>query len=138
MIRVEKFEPEHCQFMTPANGSDRDALQGQMEEATGDVWSFFWEDQLLAIGGMIQQWQGRTIAWLVPDKDSGKHMTALTRFMRVFIEEYGCRRVEMFVDANYRPGWRFALLLGFTNETPVPMRKYMPNGNDAYLYARVF
>jgi hypothetical protein len=43
----------------------------------------------------------------------------------------------MAVDANFAQGRRWAELLGFNCETPQPMRHYLPNGHDAYLYARI-
>jgi hypothetical protein len=42
----------------------------------------------------------------------------------------------MAVDAGFGAGCRWAELLGFSLETPEPMKKYLPNGRDAYLYAR--
>jgi hypothetical protein len=64
-------------------------------------------------------------------------MLALTREMRSGFIRTPFARIEMAVDANFAQGRRWAELLGFNCETPQPMRHYLPNGHDAYLYARI-
>lgn len=101
----------------------------------GDRWSFFSDDALVAIGGAIELMPGRAWVWLLLDPKAP--MLGLTRYLRAFISELGFRRTEMYVDAMFAPGCRWAHLLGFTNETPEPMSGFFSNGHAAYLYARV-
>ena len=44
----------------------------------------------------------------------------------------------MAVDAAFPQAIRWACMLGFTCETPEPMRRYTPDGRDAYLFSRGF
>lgn len=101
-----------------------------------DMWSFFWGEQLLAIGGCAHPWQGRMVVWIVLDEAARKHLLPLTRFLRVFIDEYHVPRVEMHVCAGFKGGMQLARLLGFQNETPVPLKRFFPDDRDAYVYAR--
>lgn len=101
----------------------------------GDRWSFFDGDELIAIGGAIELMPGRAWVWLLLNPSAP--MLQLTRYLRAFIAELGYRRTEMYVDATFSPGCRWAHLLGFRNETPEPMGEFFSNGHAAYLYARV-
>jgi hypothetical protein len=49
----------------------------------------------------------------------------------------GFRRLEMAVDAEFTAGLRWARMLGFTCETPEPMKAYTPAGRACYQFARV-
>ena len=45
------------------------------------------------------------------------------------------RRIQIEVKTDYRMGCRWAEALGFKREGL--MRRWMPDGSDAYLYGRV-
>jgi hypothetical protein len=54
------------------------------------------------------------------------------------LEARKTKRTEMWVDANYPQGHRWARLLGFKNETEqTHMQSFMPDGRDYDLYARI-
>lgn len=132
---ADAFEPQP--FQAQISKDERTQYLLKMAEE-GEVWSFFAGDKLIGIGGLEEIWPTRASVWMLVSADAGRHMTALTRYLRGFIDAHDYKRVEMYVDANFRPGWRWASLLGFTCETPTaPMKGFMPNGNDAYLYARI-
>lgn len=96
--------------------------------------------------GVVEQWDGRWMAWAVLDKASGPFMLGLTRlahrFYAKFLADPGNRRIEAYVDEAFEPGMRWVELLGFELESrhpdgrPRAMRNFYQNGNAAYLYAR--
>lgn len=143
MIRFERMTADHARLINPQasqNDMTEDERVAQLMIASvqpGDVWSFFSEEQLVGIAGIHPIWDGRASIWMLMDQDAGRHLLALTRCVRLMLEEYGYRRTELWVSTTFEQGCRWARLLGFDLETPVPARGYLPNGNDAYLYARV-
>lgn len=138
MIDVERLTPEHLTGFTPHQVMDipRESMFEEFSKSDGDVWAFKHEGRVVGIGGLIPLWPGRAMAWMVMEKDSGRGMIALTRFLPHFIDAYGFARVEMWVSAGFDLGFRWAQLLGFQLETPEPMRKYLADGGDAYLFSR--
>ena len=144
MISVTPMTAEDAMRIRPIQQPQAPVLEAGdrvaqlMHKSLGeDVWSFRKEGRLLAIGGLGFPSEGRMIAWILLDEECGKWLLPLTRFLRVFIDEYHSPRVEMHVCAGFGAGEKWARLLGFTNETPMPMRRFFPDGSDAYLYARV-
>lgn len=94
---------------------------------------------VLCVGGVITDpgWPHRGIAWAVLAAGAGPYMRPLTREVRVWLDGRRLRRLEMYVDAQFTQGARWARMLGFKLETPLPMRHFLPNGNGAYLFGRV-
>lgn len=144
MIQVAPMTAEDAMRIRPAQQPQApilpagDRVAQLMHKALGeDVWTFKTGDTLLAIGGLGFPSEGRMIAWILLDEGCGRWLLPLTRFLRVFIDEYHSPRVEMHVCAGFKAGETWARLLGFSNETPSPMRRFFPDGSDAYLYARV-
>ena len=60
---------------------------------------------------------------------------AVLKFLRGYFKSFK-GRLELIVDAEFVQGHRWTKLLGFKKES-VEMKKYMFNGNSAYMYARV-
>ena len=93
---------------------------------------------VMACAGLMQIWPGRYYAWaLLTDQMSPHHMIAITRAVRRGLHLIPNARVEAIVQSDFEMGHRWMGLLGFTRETPEPMRRYYPDGQDAVLYARV-
>lgn len=140
MIEVEPLRRDHLDGFIPNPGQAIDIPHEEMfdlfDKSDGDAWAFKHRGMVVGIGGLTPIWQGRAMAWIVMDKDSGRGMIALTRFLPHFIDAHGFQRVEMWVAAGFDIGFRWAQLLGFELETPKPMRKYLADGGDAYLFSR--
>lgn len=138
MIEVKLLEPSHLNGFHPQQdiGIPHDSMFDEFSKSDGDVWAFMHKGRVLGIGGLIPIWEGRAMAWMVMDRESGRGMIALTRFLPHFIDAYGFQRVEMWVSSGFDLGFRWAQMLGFTLETPMPMRKYLADGGDAYLFSR--
>lgn len=92
---------------------------------------------VLALAGVAHLWDGRGGAWTLLSEDAGRRMVSLTRGIRRYLDGLHYRRLEMYVDAQFAAGRRWAEMLGFVNETPAGMPGFLPNGNTAFMYGRV-
>lgn len=134
-VRLVDLVPEHLQQIRPqrAQRAEFELAEG----ALGHAWTAIAGDTLIACGGLVELWQGRAYAWAVLAQESGPHFVALTRAIRFQLDAAPFGRIEMVVDATFRPGYRWAELLGFTLDAPEPLRSYLPGGRDAWLFSRV-
>lgn len=139
MIQIVPFEPEHADAMDVqiAQRMTPEERQQAMGESFGDAWTAMVDGEPVACAGLVPVWFGRAYAWALLSERAGAHMVAITRAVRRALDMGEFRRVEMAVRAGFAEGERWARLLGFSRETPEPMRAYLPNGQDAYLYAKV-
>ena len=94
-------------------------------------------DKVIACAGIIKLWEGRCMVWSYLADDAGKYMPAIHKATKRMLDVVEFSRIEAVVDEGFVEGHRWIKMLGFELETQEPMRKYMPNGNGAYLYARV-
>lgn len=143
MLLVERFKPEHLgtfeveryQF---ANGAPLDAEYGEFLANNGDAFTVRRPDgSVIAVLGLLHQWEGRALAWAILAQDSGDAMLPLTRAIAHYLKTCDYRRIEAYLDTEFPQGIRWARALGFVCETPMPMPGFYPNGNPAFLYARV-
>jgi hypothetical protein len=131
---VIPFVPEHLRQLDvqPAQLDWYEAAVPGMEHAWTAV-----TDRPIACGGVIELWPQRGYLWALLDRNVGPHMLALTRVIRSRLDGLGYRRLEMTVDASFSAAVRWARMLGFECETPVPMRAFTPAGHACYLFSRV-
>lgn len=97
--------------------------------------SVFKDGECLAIGGFVEQWAGRWLAWCALSRTSGKDLVALTRVALRHLATLKHQRVEASVEADFEEGHRWLTFLGFECDAPL-MREYVP-GQDHALYSRV-
>lgn len=104
----------------------------------GDAWTALVDGRPIACAGTVEVWSGRAYAWALLAEDAGPYMLRVTSAIRSYLDAAPFARVEMAVAAGFAAGCRWAEMLGFVCETPdKPMHSYLPNGGDAWLYARV-
>ena len=103
----------------------------------GPAYTALVDGKPVACAGVVEMWPQRGYAWALLDRDAGRHLLTLTREIRARLDGLGFRRIEIAVDAGFAAGVRWARMLGFTCETPSPMRAFTPEGRDCYLFARV-
>lgn len=100
------------------------------------AWAVEREGELLAVAGISRLWAGRGVCWCYLARSIPKAVwPALHRAALRGIEGAGLRRIEAEVVAGWRPGERWAGLLGFYPEGV--MHAYGPNGEDFTRWARV-
>lgn len=95
--------------------------------------------ELLAVGGVVQNWRGRGMAWLLPGRRmTAAHWRAAIRRCRARLRELqagGYWRIEATALASAPRRVAFLERLGFEREGL--LRGYGPDGADHQLYARV-
>lgn len=139
MIEIVDFDRAHLSAM--AVQSAQLAGVGQFkdcsQEAFGLAYTAMDNGKPVACAGIVEVWPGRGYAWALLSEQAGRWMVQISRAVRRAIALSGLRRIEMAVDADFVAGRRWAVMLGFILETPEPMRAYLPDGRDAYLFSKV-
>lgn len=142
-MNIIPFRPEHLEELKlqPSQAWMQDNMTpeyGAALAAAGPAYTAIVGNGVVGCAGLIPQWQGRALAWALIACEAGPHLLGIVRAIRRGLDViHPCRRVEAAVCADFAAGHRLMGLLGFTRETPEPMRSYTPDGADAVLYAKV-
>jgi len=102
-----------------------------------DAYTVLVDDEPVACAGLLDIWPGRAMVFSYLSESAGRHMVGVTRAVRQFLDLKAPRRTELYVDAGFEAGRRWAELLGFRCETPEPMQHFEADGRSQYLYARI-
>ena len=139
MIEILAYESHHVALMTPQPAQAHEALVAGAPEPREqlDAMTLTAEGLPICCVGLWELWPGRVSCWAIFAADAGPHMVAIVRAIRFRLARAASPRIEMVVDPSFEPGRRLALLLGFEQETPTALRKYLPGGRDAWLFARI-
>ena len=130
LLRIQpSLQPQQAGFKGLESKAYADSLR-----SGGPCWTLAddWA-RPVACGGLFTQWDGRAIAWAF--LTSHVPMLEATRRAREVLDMAGVRRVECWVDVDFKAGHRWAKLLGFEREGL--MRSFCPDGRDNVLYARI-
>lgn len=120
---------EHQRFFAPALSPGYADLLATSTHA----WAVEHHGHVVALGGLVEQWEGRATAWALLAADAP--MLGLTRIARRTLADVGFRRVDCWVEVDFEQGHRWAELLGFRLEGIA--RAYLADGSDAAIYAVV-
>lgn len=132
---VRALRPQAAQSDMALDEASRVATARALQ-AQGPAWAVLADGEVLCLAGVSEQWEGRGLAWCLLSESAGRHMLRLTRAVGRYLSALDYRRLEMYVDAQFGAGCRWAEMLGFTNETPQGMAGFLPNGNRAFMYGR--
>lgn len=120
--------PAHTGFeMTAEMAVDLEEIGGFAAVDGADV---------LAIGGILEQWRGVGLAWAWLSRSWRRHARAITASALRHLEDSDLHRIEVAVRCGFKPGAAWVDRLGFTLETPVA-RKWGPDGKDYSIWVRV-
>lgn len=108
---------------------------GRALEDSGSGWTALVDGRPVCCAGLVEQWEGRALAWCLLSEDSGTYFVRLVRAIRRALDMAHWRRVEANVDAEFVQGIRLANLLGFEVESK--LQKFTPEGRDAFMYVRI-
>ena len=100
--------------------------------------TFMVGDKVACCGGYTVAWPGVAEMWLNLSQDFAAYpgvVVEIKNQVKEWIEEEGLVRVQMTVKSGWKEGERFLSWLGLEREGV--MRKFLPDGSDAVLYARV-
>ena len=90
---------------------------------------------ILGCAGVRELGLHRGESWALISEDIGTDFIHFHKAVLEFLKQVHLERVELSADVNHPETKRWAEMLGFKLEGL--MHKFYPNGNDAYLYARV-
>lgn len=100
----------------------------------GDSFTVYDGHDVIAIVGLIRQWEGCERAYAFLSQMGYANMRDLVDKIAAYLETSSTRRIEAAVQNNFRSGHKFVKRLGFKEEGL--MEKYWKD-EDAMLYARV-
>lgn len=140
-LTITRMTDEHALAIRPQAAqaiAPEDRLKvARALSAMGTTWAILDGPEVLLIGGIQPQWDGRGMAAVLIAEGVGRRMVRLTKLIRRYLDALDYRRVEMYVDAQFGDGCRWAEMLGFVNETPQGMAGFLPDGGTAFMYGRV-
>ena len=138
-MQVRPFKPDDLRQIDiqPAQRGHVSYLTDEMLEAMAglDAFTALVNDRPVMIGGLVHFWPGRAMAWSYLSASAGRHLAALTRATRRFLDLQVVRRLEMYVDDEFEAGHRWARLLGFNLEAK--LEAFRPDGGDQCMYVRI-
>lgn len=146
-MRVRPFQSRDLVLLTAATGPGLQAGQaylspgltpavGSSLAGAGPAFTAVTDDgRPIGSIGLVEQWEGRALAWAVLAADAGRWLLPITRGVREFIALEPFHRIEAAVPVDFAEGHRWAQLLGFKLEAPV-MRSWSA-GRDFALYALI-
>jgi hypothetical protein len=135
-VRLVPFEQSHRDRLQ-VQERQRHEMKDAPDQPVGQAWAAVVGAHPVCIGGLYEIWRGRAYAWALLGEDAGPHMTSLTRAIRSELDAAPFARIEMVVEKDFRAAARWAVMLGYTLETPVPLRCFLPSGRDAWIYSRI-
>jgi len=86
--------------------------------------------------GIIDLWENRAMVWSLMDKNSNRHLLGITKILINLLKCSAQKRIEMYVDCDFKQAHRWAKMLGFNLEAE-KMKSFYPTGQDVALYARL-
>lgn len=141
-MHIVPFEAEHALRLTLQYAQamvDSEQIKpayAQALEHAGGGWTAIDDGEVIACAGMVEQWQGRALAWAMLSGDIGPmRFMRVSRAVRKALGMAQYRRIEMQVDADHPQAIRWAQMLGFEVESK--MRAFLPDGRDAYMFVRI-
>jgi len=107
---------------------------------SGPAYTIFVDDEIVASAGVAIYGPHRGEAWSLMTNLIKKYPKTLFKTFKLKLDEIiatnSLSRVHSTVFSNIEAGCRFIEHLGFVNETPNGMKKFGPNGETVYLFAR--
>lgn len=97
-------------------------------EQSDNCFTLLYEGLPVGAGGTIELWPNRHQAWAMLPEYGAAHLLPITRYAYEVVR-VAPGRVEMQVIADFMPGRRWAMMLGFQVETPL-LRAFGPDGKD--------
>jgi hypothetical protein len=141
MIEFVPYRPEHLMLieLQPAQSAWRKRViePGYAESLTepGLSWTGFNDGLVVGCAGVVREREGLGKAWALIGAGFPRSWPAIVRHMRNVLACTDLHRIEADVLSHFGEGCRLAKMLSFDVEGL--RRKYDPEGQDYFLYARV-
>lgn len=142
MLEMIPIRDGDLEFVRANPFEEQVKLYPKMKPSPISSFTCMFDNEIVAVGGIIDYWQGVGEAWLIMTKQAKKHdifglvaLTVIEKKMNELIAEHKLRRVQAEVRADFLPGIKMIEALGFGYEGT--KRKYTPDGCDMRIYARL-
>lgn len=137
---IDAISPKEC-YSLGELGCTKDLIKlSTMKNKDSICLGFTEGGKLLGVAGSYRVWAGSAQAWGVFDRAVDKFPKSLTEVCLSLIlyaqKTQELKRISLTVREGFKKGDRFASVLGFEQEGS--MKRYLPDGGDARLYARLF
>ena len=135
-FKVEDFDNIKMKPDCWAASADRRLIEAYA--AAGPGWTLYDDSgEIIVCGGFIAGgWPGIADVWLIPSVSIGEYPLAVVKgvkgFLDATIERHNLYRVQATI---MEPEVKWIEMLGFEREGK--LRKFGPNKEDKYIYARV-
>lgn len=130
------FQPEHLERLRaqPEQAIEVSALTPEIAAglATTNAWTILDGEETLFCGGVVE-YQGIGVLWAAVSSHIGSRMLGVTRRCQRYLD-LNHLRLETSVRTDFKPGCRWAELLGFLREDTLPQEGF--DGSDHYRYVR--
>lgn len=126
------FEKWHLAQVVPQPAQANADLSGDWV-SDGVAWTAVDGGSIVACGGLLSQWEGRHVAWLLIG--CGGHLHAIVKAARRVLCSCAARRIEATVSAQFTQARKLVEMLGFDFEGT--LKAYGPGGEDFHMFARV-
>lgn len=138
MIQFRNCAIEHVRYIEAQDAQkfEYDASMSEDIVAKSAALSAWEGWRCIAAAGVFTVWPGRAVAWAVLSKHAARHLLPITRRCLYMLDHYNAKRIEMTCRSDFPEAHRWAILMGFTQETPNGMECFYPDGSTAYLYSR--
>lgn len=137
-MEIIPFMAEHLERfeLQPAQSISQSYCTGEMGKALQqyDSWSAIVDNRVIACAGIVEQWEGRAIAWAFLSTYAKGHMYGIHKAVGRFLEMCSCERIEAHADCEFKEAARWLDMLGFQKEGRMPKFRF---GRDYYLYGMV-
>jgi hypothetical protein len=137
---LEAYKPEHLREIDLHDSQrsfyDYEARDAYARElARGVAYTVRLEGQIMICGGVLPVDNTTGHLWCFMSRFAGKHMLALHRVTRRFIEVSGKHTLHATTEADFPDGCRWLEMLGFRQAAV--LHRYDPAGRDHILYTKV-
>ena len=137
---VVPYKAEHLLAlqMQPGQGYCLRFVTPEYANALESQWAFTALDgeQVVAVGGVMEMWENRALAWAFIDRRAGGYFPSLHKAVKRVLDLLPYRRIEAETPCSFEQGHRWLKMLGFELEAE-RMRAFRVDGGDSALYARV-
>lgn len=126
------FEKWHLAQVVPQPAQAGADLSGDWV-SDGVAWTAVSDGQIVACGGLLSQWEGRHVAWLLVG--CGCPLRPVVKAAKRILASCAARRVEATVSSQFAQARKLVSMLGFEPEGT--LRAYGPKGEDFLMFSRV-
>lgn len=144
-MRVEPFEVYHLDLIdereiySDSRDFHKDHIKAMSESSNFYALTIFDGGLVASIVGLVSFWPGVAECWAITTEHIKKKPYTFHRLVLELLKDceniFKLHRIQITVRTDYNMGMRWARALGFYPEGI--MKKYMPDGTDHYICARV-